>query len=81
MTRAEMQSLDKYNTKSSFYTRKREKEESDCTVDVVLHPVQLLPLLADHRGQVHEHCVDLGDLLLQPQHVLVSGKTRKDHLR
>ena len=67
--------------KQSSNTRKHEKEDIDCTVDVVLHPVELVPPRADHVGQVHEHCVDLGDLLLQPHHVLVSGKTRKDHLR
>ena len=44
---------------------------------MVLHSVELIPLLADHAGQVHEHCVDLRHLLLQLHHVLVSAQTRK----
>ena len=51
---------------------KPNKSDNIFTVDVVLHPVQLIPLLADHGGQVHEHCVDLRDLLLQPHHVFMS---------
>ena len=44
---------------------------------MVLHPVQLVPLLGDHSCQVHEHCVDLRNLLLQPHHVLVSVEIKK----
>ena len=44
---------------------------------MVLHPVQLVPLLADHSCQVHEHCVYLGNLLLQPHHVLVSVQAKE----
>ena len=42
------------------------------TVDMILHPVQLVSLQTDQGGKIHEDPVDLDDLLLHPQHILVS---------
>ena len=42
------------------------------TVDMILHPVQLVSPQTDQGRKIHEDPMDLGDLLLHPHHIIVS---------
>ena len=49
------------------------------TVDMILHPVQLVSLQTDQGRKIHEDPMDLGDLLLHPPHILVSEEGKRCH--
>ena len=49
------------------------------TVDMILHPVQLVSLQTDQGRKIDEDTVDLEDLLLHPPHILMSEEGKRCH--